>query len=481
MGLLVIGGGLAGLSAAIRVREVAPWLDVALLDKPRPVSNTQISGMRLRGGISNRRQDAAAEILELLAQRNQGDATPPMREFSRLAARELDAWHARPDFLAAEDRHEWFGPQWGLPNQAGKGHGKSVLDWLRRTAEAAGVRLVSGEAERLECPRRRVAAVVVRDAEGQALRLRADVVVLASGSAGGALFLSTNRRIRRSAHELAYEAGLSLVDSTLHMIHPFGNVARDGGPGLGCYETDRLAGVEVFAGAPVGREFLHQMSSDLLANHQAHYHFPELVREFSCFGDVVRLRFPCGRERFARVSHHYHHLGVETRDGVRARGVEGLFAVGDASGMGHWTNHRERFPGFALVKCLVDAALIAERAVPLASAGPVEHEPVAERFDEDGWPAETEDALRALNSRMLVRLWGVEAGRAATSEAWIGGVRELGDAHGWTTIAELSLAMAWAHRRALDADPAGAPEPIRINAELVRELRGSDHDELRAA
>src|SRR5215213_8322436 len=468
MGVLVVGGGLAGLTAAIKARRAAPWLDVVLVDKPRPVSNTQISGMRLRAGISNRRIDAEAEILELLAQRNAGAATPAMREFARLAARELQAWQRHAGF-AAQDRREWFGPQWGRANQAGKGHGKSVLDWLRRVAADAGVRTMTAEAERLELSDDRIESVLLRDGEGHMLRMDADVVILAAGSAGGTLFLSTNRLIGRSAHELAYEAGLPLTDSTLHMIHPFGNVARDGAPGLGCYETDTLAGVDVFAGARIGHEFHHRTSSELLAGHQAHYHFPELVRAFSMFGDLVRLRLPNGRDRFARVSHHYHHLGIETNDGVQVPGIQGLFAVGDASGIGYWTNHHERFPGFALLKCLVDAALVVERALPLASSASVQ-EQACGPLPPSGDRTEPNRDLRALNSRMLARLLsGSARQRRAVAGEWIDSVRRLGDDRGWTTSAELSLAMAWAHQQLLDS---GQREPIRIDTDLVDRLRG---------
>ncbi len=478
MGLLVIGSGLAGLAVAIDVKEAAPRLDVLLVEKHQAQSNTQLSGMRLRGGITNRRQDASAEILELLTQRNDGVETIQMRRFAELAAAELDAWQRRPAFVAFEDRREWFGPQWGAPNRAGKGHGKSVLDWLRATASDRGVRLATGEALRLEIDRGRVRSVRLRLPDGGLARLHVEAVVVAAGTAGGALFVSTNKRIRGSSHALAYEAGLPLVDSTLHMIHPFANVHRGGAAGLGCFETDKLAGAEVFAGVSDGQEFRHELGSELLARHQAHYHFPELAREFARHGAIVRLRHPDGREHLARVSHHYHHLAIDTTDGVQVRGVENLFAAGDASGLGHWTNHRERFPGFALLKCLVDGALIAREAANLTPGCAVGWEPLVSgsgsRQPEPSQPAGTgdddnEDRLRELNSELLTRVLETTGEkRCAATERWLEAIRAFGERHRWTTLTELSLAMAWAHRERFAH---GRSEPICIDAARVARLR----------
>ncbi|MGH8910108.1 MAG: FAD-dependent oxidoreductase [Egibacteraceae bacterium] len=483
MAICVIGGGFAGLTAAIRIKGARPCLDVLLVEKRVPESNTQIAGMRLRAGIGHQRVDPVAEIAGLLASRNAGVVTQPMKLLAETVVAELNYWHQLPSFVGCEDRPEWFGPQWGIANRAGRGHGKSVLNWLRAQASARGVRIVWGEVQQLKLTLTGtsvdailVAADRTRSSEAVSFSVRADVYVLAAGSSGGGLFLSTNKQIRHSSQELAYTAGLPLIDSTIHMIHPFGNCKSDGTPLINCYETDRLAGANVYTGVSAGRKHLHQLSSGLLVRHEAHNHFPELVREFNRQGGVVQLEFPDGSAKVARVSHHYHHLGVETVDGVRVAGLDNLYAAGDASGLGHWTNHKERFPGFALVKSLVDAALIAQSVCEMISAlsrAAVTIEHVRERCGARRRAEQTGESgvgLRRVNSGYLADLFGSPdpAARYAVAAAWMKALCDIAHRHGWTSLLEIALGMAYAHR---EVSAGRSAEPLRIDRRLVRQLR----------
>lgn len=483
MAICIIGGGFAGLMVAIKTKRANPRFDVLLLEKQAPESNTQISGMRLRAGINNRRTNGATEIIELFMRRNTGVVTRPMRLFAETAVAELDYWHRLPGFVGYEDRPEWFGPQWGVANRAGMGHGKSVLNWLRQQALAQGVNVMRGEAQQLELTPQGSSVEAALVAQGEwgtsgavaVVDVRADVYVLAGGGSGGRLFLSTNKQIRHSSHELAYAAGLPLVDSTIHMIHPFGRCKTDGTPLLGCYETDHLAGASVYVGVSMDRKHLHGLSSKLLAHHEAHSHFPELVNEFNRGGGVVQLALPNGSVKVARVSHHYHHLGVETTDGVRVAGLDNLYAVGDASGLGYWTNHNERFPGFALVKSLVDAALVAHAIQETLGATP--RRPVSvERAS--GWSSVRErsghtekyvTSLRLVNSRHLADLFAASdvVGQDMATASWIEAVETVAAWVGWTPLLEIALGMAYAHRE-VSADR--STEPLRIDRELVRRL-----------
>ena len=124
--IAVFGSGLAGLTAAVKLRYAHPDLDVLLVEKPRPESNTQLAGMRFRMGLANRRVDAVAEMVELLARRNDEKATAAMTLFAETLVSEMAFWQdiGLPEY---RDRQEWFGPQWGVANRAG--HGRVGRCW----------------------------------------------------------------------------------------------------------------------------------------------------------------------------------------------------------------------------------------------------------------------------------------------------------------------------------------------------------------
>jgi len=344
MGVCIIGGGLAGLATALKLKEQDRLSKVVVLEKNTPQSNTEISGMRYRARTNVKGINSETEIADLLASRNAGKLTPAMIEFSTIALQGLDALLKRG--IPYEDRIEWFGPQLG--NTHGNStRGKSVLDYFRRLAKDSGVDFYKGEARRLEFTDGRITGVTMLDEAAVYQKVEADSYILAGGSLGGRLFHSTNKGIRFTPQELAYQIGLPLLGSTLHMIHPFGNCTKEGLRKIGCHETDKLSEVEVY--------FTNGERDDettgLLREHQAHYYFPEISRRFMDNGGTVKLLFPGGNELYAGVSYHYSHLAVATIDGVRVCGTENLLAVGDASGLGYQTNHQCRFPGFALTKC----------------------------------------------------------------------------------------------------------------------------------
>ena len=463
----IVGSGLAGLAAVIRIRQEQPDQSVTIIEKASQESNTQIAGMRIRAGTEGQRNSPEDEILELLAARNGGETTASMKEFSLLASDSIAHWETKGVF-SRDDLGHWFGPQWGESNKAGGGRGKAVLKWFRDQALAEGVEFRQGEVQHIQIENGHVDGLLVSGVEGLR-RIVAERYVLANGSAGGQLFLSTNKPINWSAQELAFGSSLSIVDSTLHMIHPFGNADEKGNPQLGCFETDALEAVEVYFGLSTDPSVLDSETTELLRDHRAHGAFPDIARRFDERGSVVTLKYSDGAIKRARVSHHYGHLAVETTDGLSVRGTSNLYAVGDASGLGYWTNHHTRFPGFALLKCLVDAELLLDRI--RAPQGVVDEVSSEKRVTSQApFPVVLRDrhallALRGINSKNLTAWLAASDPRAKgiIGDNWLKELHNM-DQVVPLTLRGLSMAIAFAH---LQVGLGGVAEPFPIDRDMA--------------
>jgi aspartate oxidase len=360
---IIIGAGLAGLATAIKTKQVNPARAVTVIDKPQQQSNSLVAGQRFREGIPGRRTGCPSELTALLSSRNNGLVTAEMELFARVAYEELACWQSASGFVEFQDSKEWFGPQWGVATAAGKGRGRSVVGWFAQCARELDIQFMTAEVDRVLIDEgSSIGALEIEDSEGRAL-ITADNYVVAAGNAGGYLFESTNRAIKKSGTELLFEAGMQITDTTVHMLHPFGRSNNRGESTIGCFETDNLDKADVYLDGLSSHPILDRETTELLRMHEAHDHFPRIVRKFCEFGGVVLLTFPDDTPKIARVSHHYSHFGIPTEDGVRSSEIDNLFVVGDAAGVGYWTNHKERFPGFALTKALVDARIASQ---PLA-------------------------------------------------------------------------------------------------------------------
>jgi glycine/D-amino acid oxidase-like deaminating enzyme len=467
MAICILGAGIAGLATAIKLKEADPDRSVIVVEKPSPESNSQISGQRYRVRVSGQLEDPRAGLTKLLASRNGGIVTEPMERFSELAQQETAFWIGRG--MPSQDEPPWFGPQFGIAPRHGAGRGKWVLTFLRNMAAERGVRFHSAEVRELIMNGGRVEKVFARQEGASYQYIAAESFVLAGGSLGGRLFHSSNKKIRHTPQELAYLAGIPLVDSTMHLIHAFGNCTQDGVPKTGAFETDQLSGAEVyFADGEIDGE-----TTQLLRDHQAHYQMHEISRRFVERGGRIRLDFPDGRQIPARVSYHYCHLAVSTLDGVRVSGVENLFAVGDASGVGYWTNHKTRFPGFAMTKCLVDAE-ICRQLLDGSSVGtaPTAFEPAGVRAESPRSDRELEAAetlIRDINTR---HLFDYVYGTAGTSKeqvaaSWFADLSRLGP-RAARTLWAISLGIANAHQR--HAVQGEACEPFTLSRSTIEEL-----------
>ncbi|VVD59280.1 hypothetical protein PCO31110_00015 [Pandoraea communis] len=380
MSVCIIGGGLAGIALSINLKMSDLDEEVVLVTDARP-SNTRVAGQRFRNRVAHQTGDRVEQLEKLFADRNGGVVTDAMKRFALLSVSELSRWLSLNPAdhgidlppLDFDDEPTWFGPQLGRPNEWGNARGFALMQWLSELAKGLGVRTVQGTVTRLSRQADIIEHVTVqtKQPDGSIGRnlLRADTYVLAGGNPGGALFQSTNVEIRHSPHELAWEAGLSLTDLDLTMFHILGNCDRAGAARVGCFETDVLDQATIYLRSASGHfDVLDEETTHLLAQHQAHYQFAEISKRFIRHGGVVRIVFPDQTEKLGRVSHHYSHMGIETHDGFTVAGMRNLFAVGDAAGTGYWCGHKVRFPGVALVNCIVGAALVNDAVARRAAA-----------------------------------------------------------------------------------------------------------------
>jgi hypothetical protein len=297
-----------------------------------------------------------------------------------------------------------------------------------------------------------------------------DVYVLAGGSPGGRMFLSTNAKINHSPQELAYTAGFTLTDAALFMFHILGNCNSDGSPRTGCLETDPLAGGRVYLRDAATGEYTvpDPETTALLAEHQAHYRFPDIARRFLRHGGVARVVLPNGVPHWGRVSHHYSHLAVATVDGVAVTGSTNLIAVGDAAGTGYWSAHQVRYPGVALAACLLTARLAQEhmvrhehrsaRTAPLPGPCGGQHQDRAAQLMH-------ERMIRAVNTKHLLAYEFAPRLRDAVASTWLARLAAVSaPASPSRTLFELSVLTALACRaRATD----GCGEPVSLDRTQV--------------
>jgi len=364
MSVCIMGSGLAGLATAVKLKINNSNLDVCVVTNGK-TSNTVMAGQRFRPRITSDDDSEIEKFVNLMAYRNFSNATPEMQEFSECGLQELKFWtNIAPGNLGVSELpriewnelSSWFGPQLGKPNNAGFGRGRNLVSWFNAFAENLGVKFIHGSVTQLNNQGTNISSITVEN-KANVSTLHADTYVLAAGSIGGSIFNSTNIPFVFSSQELAYKADILLSGATLNMFHIFGNAKADGAPKAGCYETDLLDSSQIYLfNNDTGKyDILDEETTDLLSSHQSHYHFNEISRRFLDHGGIVNIVTPGIKDRFARVSHHYSHLGVCTENGVRVKNSDNLFAVGDAVTTSHWSGHQIRYPGVALTNCLVTA------------------------------------------------------------------------------------------------------------------------------
>lgn len=460
----IVGAGFAGLATAIKIKLSSPETDVVILEKPHRESNTQIAGMRLRERLPGKEPNSE-ELGALLASRNQGVLTKEMTLFAQCITQELAFWSelhtSIPGMLplTTHDKAAWFGPQWG------GGKGAVVLKWLQDASTILGVTRVEGTAVDVPCETGRVQSITVKDEKTKELfSLFADQYILANGSIGGALFHSTNKAIQNSAVELAFRSGIPLVGATTHMIHPFGRARPDGRALLGCYATDDLEGFTVMY--PDGDN--DNEITTMLREHTAHDYFPAITQKFWKKGGVVQLISPEGNKHWARVSHHYSQLGIQTSDGISVQGLENLMVAGDA-GAWHLSNYATRFPGFGLSRCLFDAENIRQALQTRTMGGRVEME-FRSASNENRHNSQPPAELKSINTHHLLSHLLDQSGQEVND--WSRALNKLDSEN---ILVRISKETARAHERLREGEihepyVIAQPERITIINEHTREL-----------
>lgn len=459
MSTLIVGSGLSGLITAINIKTRSPHECVVLIDKPFPEGNSFIAGERIRAGIASQRSSPVNEIVDLLARRNQMAPTKQMEIFAETLMEEISFWHQCG--VPYSDKPYWFGPQWGDSKLYGVSRSHSLIRWFRNKATSVGIIFYNLQVVRMLRNDSFVSKILAMDKDSNIFELEADNYVLAGGSATGLLFSSTNRIIHYPPQLLAYEAGIPLSGSTVTMAHPFGFCSKDLLSIPGCYETDAIADHKVYN--VNGHRLRH--IEDLLRKHQAHYRFPQLCSEIWSTGGGVSLVSPNNTQRMAMVSVHYNQLGIQTNNGVCVKDMDNLYAVGDASGLNYWTNHKERFPGFAIGNCLVSGRMCADiiceksqRTAPVLSSA-THTKNVSEAI---GFNAKVLQKLREVNTKHLLEISLFGHSNITNSEKW---GRELANVKAnqklsryENTILSISKAIAYTHQQLTLGDT----EPITI-------------------
>lgn len=370
MSICIIGAGIAGLTAAIKLKISNPSNQILIIDSRN--SNSQIAGQRYRSRGKILGMDGTSDLLATMAENNGGRTTPEMEVFASTINEELNYWlKLNPkelginlSYLNSQDNAEWFGPKLGLAaTSKTNSHGADVIWWFRNLAEGLGISILQGTVTDLQLDSESIRGVYTtikdRGVYSNAI-IYSDIFMFAGGNPGGRMFHSTNKSIRSTPIELLWKHGVSLVDSGIIMWHPFGRSTSTRNRKVGCFETDTLAGSQVFLYNQARNcyDLYDADTSALLNKHEAHYHFDEISQRFFEHGGTVKIVSPDNNELYASLSHHYSHIAVSTESLVKVKGIGNAFAIGDTAGVGRYTNNKIRLPGVALSACLVDAEMV---------------------------------------------------------------------------------------------------------------------------
>jgi L-aspartate oxidase len=395
VGFLVIGGGIAGLSAAIRLAKVDTVLVV--MKEELAESNTAYA----QGGIAvamGGSEDVAEHLEDTV---NAGDGLVNRKAAAVLVEQgpervdELLAWGTGFDRAAAVDgvQGELLRTREGAHSRSrilhanGDATGREIAVSLLRHARATeGITLmefttsvdlivenVDGE--------RRVTGAVLLDREGKLFQVNARAVLIASGGAGQVYSDTTNPAVATGdGIAMAYRAGAALSDMEFYQFHPTA-FAMKGAPrfllsealrGEGAWLVNakgerfmeryhpllELAPRDVVARAitreglngPVYLDMRHVAEkTDLKAR------FPGISKFLAGYGlELGKDKIP------VRPAAHYFMGGIKTDVNGRSS-LPGLYAAGEAACTGvHGAN---RLASNSLLEGLVFGALAAEAMI----------------------------------------------------------------------------------------------------------------------
>jgi L-aspartate oxidase len=489
-GFLVIGGGIAGLSAAIRLAASDTVLVVTKEELAE--SNTAYA----QGGIAVAMggQEDVAEHLEDTVSAGDGlvnrAAARVLVEQGPRRVEELLAWGTEFDRAATSEGGELLRTREGAHSRSrilhanGDGTGREIADSLLRHARATtGITLaefttsVDLIVEEMEGVRTVVGATLL-DRDGRLSNVYARAVLIASGGAGQVYSDTTNPAVATGdGIAMAYRAGAALSDMEFYQFHPTA-FALEGAPRF--LLSEALRGEGAWLVNAKGECFMHRYHPllelaprDVVARAitREGLNGPVYLDMRHCSSDL-KARFPgisnflagykleLGRDLIpVRPAAHYLMGGVQTGVGGQTT-LPGLFAAGEAACTGvHGAN---RLASNSLLEGLVFGALAAEAMMQgsgIRSPGSVEElkavQPVAINAEaleewigelrklmwEDAGLLRDADGLKRAQSRLDAMMRGIPRGSS----------RRAVEARSLYTVASVIIASATAREESRGA------------------------------
>lgn len=253
--VLVIGGGIAGLMAAVAAKSVDPSLEVVLLDKceaGKSGSSVQAKGLAAVGNWSFPDDSTKAHLedtiksgcginnvkLARLVVEKIGEVLDEVEHMGMLFDRK-EAWlYASPGDTTAGHRHY-------RDIHLRDSTGKALLDVLRREAYRRGVLIKNGVfvTELLVQDGRAFGAIGFLIKTGEIVAFTAGAIVIATGGAGYLYARTSNPpQVTGDGIWLAYEAGAELMDMEMVQFYPVNYVYPKAleGKNVGSYAQARL-------------------------------------------------------------------------------------------------------------------------------------------------------------------------------------------------------------------------------------------------
>jgi fumarate reductase flavoprotein subunit len=229
--VVIVGGGLAGLRAAIAVAETNPQLDVALVSKVYPMRSHSVSAEGGAAGVIAAGDTLEEHIYDTISGGDWLCDQDAVEMFIRSAPKELlrlehwgCPWSREPDghvavrpFGGMKKKRTWF---------AADKTGFHMLHTLFQTSLKYGdvARYDEWFVTRLLVDDGRVYGVVALDvATGRIEAITANAVILCTGGCGRVFPYTTNANIcTGDAMGLAYRSGVPLKDMEFVQYHPTG-------------------------------------------------------------------------------------------------------------------------------------------------------------------------------------------------------------------------------------------------------------------
>jgi len=410
--VLLVGGGLAGLRAAIAIAETNPDLDVAVVSKVYPMRSHSVSAEGGAAGVFAEDDTVDEHIYDTVSGGDWLGDQDAIEAFAAEAPRELlqlehwgCPWSRQDDgriavrpFGGMQKKRTWF---------AADKTGFHMLHSLFQTTlkYAAVKRYDESFVTRLLIDDGRVYGVVaVELATGKIQAIAAKAVVLATGGCGKVFPYTTNANINTGdGMALAYRAGAPLKDMEFIQYHPTGLpftgiliteatraeggwlLNKDGYRYLQDYDlgsptpTPQMRSMELGPRDRLSQAFVHEVEKGRTTDSP---YGPVVHLDLRHLGEkLIDTKLPMVRElclQYERIDPvtelipvrpvvHYMMGGVHTDIEGRA-GLEGLYAAGETACVS--INGANRLGSNSLPECLVFGARAGRAAAEDAGSAP---------------------------------------------------------------------------------------------------------------